>query len=291
MTTEVQSLKLAVSGREREALVYVPSGYDGHRPLPLVLLFHGAAGTARAMMRTTGWVEKAEREGFIAVFPEGTRPDPRRPPLLSNPQTWDDGSGHFLGRAEGVDDVGFVRALLDALSEAFVLDAERVYAAGFSNGGSFVFRLGVELSEHLAAIAAVAGVFWPTERRPRRPVPLIYFLGEADPLVPPGGGRVRLPSGEEIEMPPVAESLERWARLLGCPDKPRLTQPQGGVRLYRCGPCREGTELRAYFIQGLGHVWPGGTTLLPEAWVGPSRSPIRATDLIWEFFTRYPREI
>lgn len=284
-----QPIKLMVSGTEREALVYVPSGCDGRRPLPVVLIFHGASGTARAAMRTTGWPEKAEHEGFIAVFPEGTRPDPQKPPRLSNPQTWNDGSGHFFAGRASVDDVGFVRALLDALGEEFAVDPRRVYAAGFSNGGSFVFRLGVELSEQLAAIAVVAGIFWPTEQSPKRPVPLIYFLGEADPLVPPEGGRVRLPSGLEVEMPPVAESLERWARLLGCPDKPKLSQLQPGVRLYRCGPCREGSELRAYLIQGLGHVWPGGTTLFPEEVVGPSQSPVRATDLIWEFFAQHPK--
>jgi polyhydroxybutyrate depolymerase len=177
------------SGREREALVYVPSGYDGRRSLPLVLMFHGASGTARTALQTTGWAEKAERDGFIAVFPEGTRP-----------------------------------------------------------------------------------------------VPLTHFLGEADPLVPPQGGYVKLPSGLEVEMPLVGDSLERWANLLGCPEKPRLSRPQRGVRLYSCGPCRGGSKLHAYVIEGLGHVWPGGTTLFHEEVVGPSWSPILATDLIWEFF-------
>jgi len=161
-----------------------------------------------------------------------------------------------------------VHELLDALAREFAIDGRRVYATGFSNGGSFVFRLGVELAERFAAIAPVAGVLWLKGVRLKEPVSLIYFIGREDPLVPLQGGRVTLPSGRAIEMPPVQDSIERWAGLLGCPERPKLSFP---------------------IVEGLGHVWPGGLTLLPEAVVGPSRSPIRATDRIWAFFERHPK--
>ncbi len=295
MPTEARTIE--VGGLERRYVLHVPSGYagtgtgPGRAPVPLVLMFHGAMGTAQAAMKTTGWIEKAEQEGFLVAFPEGTRPDPDKPPLLDNPQTWNDGSGRTPAAQRGVDDVEFVRVLLDALQEEFTVDGRRVYATGFSNGGSFVFRLGVELAERFAAIAPVAGVLWLKGVHLKEPVSLIYFIGREDPLVPLQGGRVRLPSGLVVEMPPVHESIERWAELLGCPGRPKLSFPQRGVRLYTCGPCRGGAELEAYIVEGLGHVWPGGSTLLPEAVVGSSRSPIRATDRIWAFFERHPKPV
>lgn len=280
---------ILVGGRERRYVLGIPSDPRGEEPVPLVLMFHGAAGTAWTAIRTTGWVEKAEREGFWIAFPEGTRPHPQRPPLLGNPQTWNDGSGQTPAARAGVDDVGFVQALLETLLDEFPVDTRRVYATGFSNGGSFAFRLGIELSERLAAIAPVAGVLWQRDARLAEPVPLIYFIGREDPLVPLPGGRVRLPSNVVLEMPPVSESIERWAELLGCPERPRLSFPRGGVQLYAYKPCRGDSELKAYVIEGLGHVWPGGTTLFPEEVVGPSKSPVRATELIWEFFRRHPK--
>ena len=88
-----QERTINVGALKRHYVLHVPASYTGQEPVPLVLMFHGAAGTAQAAIKTTGWVEKAEREGFLVVFPEGTRPDPDKPPLLGNPQTWNDGSG------------------------------------------------------------------------------------------------------------------------------------------------------------------------------------------------------
>ena len=157
----------SVGERQRRYLVHVPQRYDG-RPLPVVLMCHGAGGTAEWTLGETRWDETADRYGFLVVFPEGTPVDPGRPPrFLSNPQVWDDGSGR-RGRAQQ-EDVAFVNALLDDLPAHFAVDAQRVYATGFSLGASFTFRLGVELSHRLAAIVPVASHCWLDDRKPRRP--------------------------------------------------------------------------------------------------------------------------
>src|SRR5947209_6515507 len=60
---------LTSDGRERSYRLYLPPAYDGRRPLPLVLDFHGFAGTAREQEAYSGFTAKAETEGFISVTP------------------------------------------------------------------------------------------------------------------------------------------------------------------------------------------------------------------------------
>src|SRR5262245_51343709 len=133
-------LSLTVGGLERHCLVHVPPGYDGNWPVPVVLAFHGTGATGLWTLEETGWADKADREGFLAAFPDGLPPDPSRPArFLANPPFWDAGRGGQVTRPS-VDDLAFVSALLDTLRSRFAVDARRVYVTGFSNGASFAFR-------------------------------------------------------------------------------------------------------------------------------------------------------
>jgi hypothetical protein len=44
------------------------------------MMFHGNGGTAESDVKETGWMAKSDAAGFIAVFPEATRPDMTQPP-------------------------------------------------------------------------------------------------------------------------------------------------------------------------------------------------------------------
>src|SRR5687768_13445528 len=63
------------AGVDRRYLLHVPADLDPARPAPLVMMLHGAGGSAEVAARGYGWRDKADREGFVAVFPEGTRAD------------------------------------------------------------------------------------------------------------------------------------------------------------------------------------------------------------------------
>ena len=69
-TVEVGSLT-------RSYIVHVPSSYDGSKPMPVVLVFHGGGSNAEQMIRFCGLNEKADEVGFIAVYPSGTGRFPR----------------------------------------------------------------------------------------------------------------------------------------------------------------------------------------------------------------------
>ncbi|MCU0723508.1 MAG: alpha/beta fold hydrolase, partial [Planctomycetes bacterium] len=279
--------------RTRSYTVHVPPAYDGATPAAVVVMLHGGGGTGKAAAEETDWSAKADREGFLAVYPEGTPPDPSKPASFrDNPQTWNDGSGRFGAERGAVDDVAFLAAVLDDLEARFAVDAARVCVTGFSNGASMAFRAAAELSGRIAAVAPVAGAGWAEKPAPARGVPLLYVTGTADPLNPMDGGMPKTASGgKEMggrEKPPVRESVRRWVEALGCTAEP-LVLGDKDVRTLRFGPGRDGAEVFFTTVEGLGHAWAGGKSLLPSSIVGASRDDPDATGMIWDFFRTHPR--
>jgi len=286
------TVELTFDGLARRYIVHVPPGYDGKTPAPVVIMFHGGGGKARGAMSETGWSAKADKENFLAVYPEGVPRDPaRHASFVRNPQSWNDGSARpILAAAQkNVDDVGFVNAMLDDLSARLRVDPRRIYATGFSNGASMAFRAGRELAARLAAIAPVAGSDWLAQPAPARPVPLLYITGTKDPLNPIDGGPIFIGGKPAGTKPPVREFIKKWVQMLGCAPEPQVIYDQDGVRGTAYGACHENAEVVFYTVAGMGHFWPGGKIHLPERVIGKSSDAISATDVIWEFFKRHPK--
>lgn len=271
-------------GVERSYLLHVPSLYDGKKAFPLVIVLHGGGETAQFMMKETGWAEKADRENFFVVFPEGTSSYPLKPPgLRENQQVWDDGSGRFHHRAQGVDDIGFIAALIDRMLAQFAIDEQRIFITGFSNGASMAFRLGLELSDTVAAIAPVAGILSSEDSRMELPVSLFYISGAEDRG--PFMGQGEFPESVKSESP-VRDSIARWASMLDCPSEQRIISVFGGVRKVAQGPCRGNSEIVIYSVEGLGHIWPGGRTAENQQ---KGKDRFNATEAIWDFFKEHPK--
>jgi polyhydroxybutyrate depolymerase len=277
-------LTVPAGGRERRALVHVPAGHDASRPAPVVLFFHGAGATVEWTLAETGWGTTADREGFLAVIPEGTPPHTDRPPSFRhNPPLWSYRAG------AGVDDVGFATAVLDELERRFLVDLDRVHAAGFSSGAAMTFLLATRLADRLASVAPVAGYCTAPEPRPVHPVPTLYLVGDADPLAPLEGGPIVSPWGGHTEVrPPLRTVFEKWARAIGCPTEPHLVRDEGGVRVTAYGPGEGGGVLVVEVVAGLGHHWPGGKGGLSRRIAGEPSDRVNANDVIWDFFRRHP---
>jgi len=283
-----------VNGLERTYIVHVPPSYDSRTQLPLVIMLHGGGGTAKAAIWETGWTEKADKAGFLAVFPNAMARDPSsRSSFAKNPQLWNDGSNRFYPGQKAPDDIRFIAALLDDLSNRFTVDKRRIFVTGFSNGASMSFLVGAELSNRIAAIAPVAGACWFEPVMLKRPVPMLYMSGKADPLNLIEGGVPKLATGAYDRVrakpkPPVRDSILKWAKALDCPMTPVSVSEMNGVRTETYGPGRSGAEVVYITVDGLGHTWAGGRSLLPERLVGATSDRINATNVIWEFFRKHP---
>ena len=285
---------LTSGGQTRHYTVHVPPGYDGQTPRPVVVMLHGGGGTGKGAAEETGWDVKADKENFLAVFPNALARDPAQPGTFSkNPQLWNDGSDRFHAGQQAPDDVAFLNAMLDELLANFSVDERRIFVTGFSNGASMTFRFGAAAAKRLAAIAPVAGACWPEPLTVERPLPLCYLTGTADPLNLLDGGIPKMAFGASTrEMrakpkPPVRDSIRKWTQAIGCPPAPQTTAETNGVRTVTYGPGRDGTEVVWVTIADQGHTWAGHKSLLPEFMVGKTTDKLNATDFIWDFFTKH----
>jgi polyhydroxybutyrate depolymerase len=284
----LEELRLSVGGTQRSALLHERQG--GVVPAagrPLVVMLHGAGATARIAAQQTRWIERADAAAAAVVFPEGVARDPQAAPQFRlNPQAWNDGSGRGHPARLGIDDVGFIAALIEAAAARLPLDRSRVYVTGFSNGASLAFRVAAELSDRVAAAVAVAGHCWIEPPLLARPVPLLYVMGGADPLNPLDGGEVDTPWGQREYHPPLARSVARWRAAIGATSPGYLLRAVDGIREERHDGLA-GAELRVLTLVQMGHVWPGGPRLLPERIVGRRTDVVDATDLAWSFLSRF----
>ncbi len=258
---------------ERKYVLHIPAGYTATRPTPLVLAFHGIGLNAEEMIRISGLSKQADTSDFIVVYPNGT----------GETKSWN--GGHCCGEAakRNVDDVGFVRALIDELAKSINIDPRRVYATGFSNGAIMVYRLGCELSDRLAAIGPVAATQILDDQnvcRPARNVPVIHFHGTADRLNPYDGGT----TAAGFKFVSVKDAIGFWAGKNMCP-APQRTE-SGTIQHDVYAPCATKSAIELYSIIGGEHAWPGGEAVDPR--VGKPTMEIYATPLMWEFFTAHP---
>ncbi len=286
---EQEVIYLDVDGLRRRYVLYRP-----HRVVlsgeqtPMIIMLDGRGGTAWTAMRTTRWNDKADREGFIVVYPEATRIDPEGPlHYLDNPQMWNAGSGGSDVDRPAIDDLRFLRAVVaDVQTRARILHG-CCYMAGFSNGAAMAYRYALTYPETVAAIAPVAGHLRSHDLMMREPVPLISLYGRLDPLSPYEGGEVKLPWGKEERRPAAIESIHAWAGLCGHNPAAGEIVSEPGLSRLRYGRRGARDEIEFITIDGLGHVWPGGHRLIPESIVGASSQRICANDEIYAFFMRH----
>lgn len=273
---------IEVDGRERTYLMYVPAAYDADRPWPLVIVLHGEGANARNAQRMTGFSAEADKKAFLVVYPNGTGPLPDRQ------LTWNAGNccGYALER--NIDDVAFIRALIEKLEKDYNIDRKAVYATGISNGGMLAYKLACELSGTIAAIGPVAGAMNVDTCMPMEPVSVIAFHGTEDKHVLYNGGwPQKYYDRFERKDRSTAYAMTYWAERDGCDPEPQKME-SGRVRITSWTFGIDGAEVALYTIVGGGHAWPGGAEGL---WGDPPDvGGISATDTIWEFFDRHQKK-
>ncbi len=278
--SEAVRVAFAHGGRERAYFLWAPTGERAGR-VPLVLVLHGGGGNGENVQEMTGFTAVARREGFAVAYPEGTG-------RLGRLLTWN--AGHCCGYAmsEGVDDVGFLTALVERLVADGLVDPARVYVTGMSNGAMMAHRMGAEASAHVAAIAPVVGGLFGDERRPSVPVSALLINGALDRSIPVDGGQTggRFANAwDGTPLRPVAFQGDFWASANGCRDAGR--EVVRGVVRERTAICPPGVAVRSLLLHDNGHAWPGGQPGSARGDV-PSTA-IDATEVIWAFFLAHPR--
>jgi len=281
------SSSILSGGLQRTYTVHIASSYDRAKPTPLLIVLHGGGGTGQGMNKLTNFNAIANRENFIVVYPDGFE------------NHWNDGRGvQWQAQTENVDDVGFISALIDHLSDELNIDAKRIYVTGISNGGMMSHRLGCELSQKIAAIAPVASnipVSMASVWAPSRPVPVLIINGTDDTLERWEGGEIRLGRNTYGLVLSVSDTVNFWVGWHQCSQAPTVTQlpdndPADGTTVRKAvyGGCQDGAEVILYAVVGGGHTWPGGLQYLPEFVIGKTSRDFNASEVIWQFFKEHP---
>ena len=253
---------------------------------PLLIALHGGGGRANGAQFAggTGLAATGAARGYIVLAPDA---------LGDN---WNDGRPQL---AAGIDDVGFIRAMLADIGSRAGVDPARIFATGASNGGLMSYRLACESGGTFRAVAPVIanlGADLIVRCRPAGNVSVFMIPGTADRLIPYAGGAVapgRIDRGTVVSSD---RTLEFWRAAMGCSRTPRTerfdpVRDETSVAVTRYDSCRGGPVVQRWTVEGGGHTWPGrqGGSGFRARLVGPTATEFSATEVILDFFDRVGR--
>jgi polyhydroxybutyrate depolymerase len=267
----------------RSYTVYVPPSYDPDQPTPVVIGLHGRPGTGSGFAYQFNGKALADENNVIFAYPDG----------LNHEWNYVRGTPGF--EVYDVDDVEFLRQMVDDLAEDLNIDRDRLYVTGFSNGGFMTQRAACEAGDTFAAFAVIGASLFPGFEdicADQPPVPIMFIHGTEDTSIPWEGTSY----GETVMSLSVPDTVIFWALHDGC--DPDLTDysvvpdtegiPDLEVYRYTFGGCAEGTDVVFYAVEGGGHNIPGTPDRFEGEWAGQSTADINASREIWSFFEAHP---
>jgi len=254
--------EMSHEGQTREYYLSYPEDVTG--PCPLIINMHGFGGTANNQSISTEMDDYALPLGVAVVYPQGLG-------YSWNVGTWWDNNPF--------DDIGFIGAMIDDISNGHEIDLDRVYATGMSNGGYMTYELACELSHKIAAFGSVTGNFMLNDGQMcnnQRETPIIHFHGTSDLVVdyyPPSFDGALT----------VSESMDHWRNVNHLYDLEidTLFGEENELSAERFVYSRNSTNVKFvhYKIIYGGHSWFGSPYVNP--------SVVNASELLVEFFLQY----
>jgi polyhydroxybutyrate depolymerase len=244
-------------GLTRTYVVYLPSSIKTGVAAPLIFDFHGHGSNGAQEESSSGWKQKADQVGFVMVYPDGVD------------SSWNVGNCCGKAMSDNVDDVGFTRAMLEAVSRATCIDPKRVYATGMSNGAGFTHRVACEAADVIAAIAAASADLVTDPCTPARPISELSIRGLSDTTVAYAGGNT---GSTGWYSPGATKTLDLWKAIDQC------TGSKATSHQYCEGysSCSAGVEIGLCSLPNTGHDTYNNA-------VG-----FKVPDVAWEMFQRQP---
>lgn len=291
--TPALSETISIAGATRTYTAFVPD----KRPAPLVLILHGNTQQGIDMQTRSSWPQVAQREQFIAIYPDGLNR------AWADLRSGSDRAGQARTPPPGTDDAGFLNALIARYVDAGTADPRRIYVTGVSNGGAMAMTLACRQPQTFAAAAAVIMSMSATMAdacKPAQPIPMLLMNGTADPLVAYEGGK----TNSRYSLPNVwstPQTIAFWRKVNGCDSRDgpkrelRDSDPADNSTVSRIeSRCPQGQDVLLYRINSGGHRMPGGNPdarakRMVDAVLGPQNRDIDGPDVIWSFFKKFAR--
>lgn len=234
---------------------HIPASWDGRSHLPLLMFFHGYGQNGGLVMDNKALNRLANEQGVLVIAPDGQE------------MTGDDGRKRTRWSFQGApmrdqlrnDDV-FVAGVLADAKRRWPVDEARVWASGFSIGGSMTWHLACFSGHLFTAYMPIAGAFWRPHPQscPSGPVNLLHVHGTSDKVVPMTGRAIR----EIYHQGDVMEGIAFWRDQDGCPAEPSSVTEVADLRCEAWRGCSSGRQVELCLHPG-GHKIP--TDFLPMA--------------------------
>ncbi len=243
-TEDFESVMI-VDGVERTFQVHLPEGYTGATEHPLLIALHGSGGSGASLRFGTDLDVVADSQGVIMVYPDG-----------APGWVWDDSF------SDNVDDIEFIKQLIERVDDFVAVDRDRVYMTGFSAGGMMTHKLACTITDRLGGVVMVGATlpnriantcYPPFGRR----IAVAVILNTLDGAVPFEGDSVP----GEFSLLSANETMRRWALRNDCYLTPDVSvvhvDPVTSIRTRReaYANCGSGVELELFAIEGGGHAW------------------------------------
>lgn len=195
-------------GISRTYRLHVPANLV--TPASVVLSLHGLSSTSSAQQTGSGWdaVSNTARNVVVA-YPDGVN------------ARW-----NVAGFNPTVDDTGFMKAIVDHISQRVRIAPNRIYISGTSLGGGFSHKMACTQANYFAAAAPVVFHLHSSPQdyvcAPQRPITVLEYAGRNDLLVRYNGGTSSV-QGQTVTHLSANASFQKWAQLSGCTGSPVTT--------------------------------------------------------------------
>jgi len=264
---------LMVDGLERTFVLDRPRQLKPRAAL--VLVFHGFTSSAEEIRKASGFASLAEQHGFVVVYPQGSLDDQGR--SFFN-------VGYAFHADSKVDDVRFMKTVVDRLVNDLKLDNRSVFATGMSNGGDMSFYLASQPKPMVKAIAPIAGTMmssWSKDFAPPSRTSIMAVHGTQDDVTLWNGDLENRDGwGAYLGIETVVDLWTSGLALeaLEVSERKDKTPPRNAkVILKRWSTKADSTEVLFYQLIGGGHDWPKHL----------GNKQLSTADEVWAFFTKH----
>ena len=248
---------------------------DTSKPFPIIINFHGFLSHAMDQQGFSQMDNYAHQNGIGVIYPEGIK------------RSWNVGKAILNDE----NDIGFVNALIDSVSLKYNIDSDRIYACGFSNGGTFSYELICGLSNKIAAFGSVGGNFSINKNRLcniNREIPLIHIHGTRD--------RLQKYNHSDEDFLSTIESVNYWAKYnqfdIKVVENIEDFHKKDGtiVEKHTYSKNNSNTQVIHFKVVKGGHLWLGSPIadwLTLRLFFGRNNHEINSSKEIVDFFLKY----
>tara|TARA_B100000427_G_C15511506_1_gene596413 strand:+ start:222 stop:1145 length:924 start_codon:yes stop_codon:yes gene_type:complete len=264
---------------ERSFLIYIPHNLKENPAL--IVAIHGYTSSAKTLMDYSSINDIADREGFLVVYPQGTK-DSRNNNFFN--------VGYEFHSDSNIDDVSFIRKIVTDLKEEYKLDSKRIFATGMSNGGDMSYLLACTSSDIFSAIAPVAGVMMKDTLEscnPKNGIPVFEIHGTKDSISKFYGDMENKDKwGPYYDLP---TTIQFWSNKLGLKEKETTlledkdTSDGTTITFQRYWSKESDKEVWFYIVNEGNHTWPGMKGFFGRT----ANQDINTAEEIWSFFKKY----